>query len=103
MMVKDHGAANEKLAALAKSEGVALPESYSAEHAAMLQMLKSAESGSFDRAYMSHMVEAHEKTVQLIKSEMTEGQDPEVRAYAEAALPTVEKHLREAQRLAGQE
>jgi putative membrane protein len=70
MMVKDHGAANQKLAALAQSEGVAMPESYSAEQAAMLQALKSAESGAFDRMYMSHMVE---------------------------------KHLREARRLAGQE
>ena len=39
----------------------------------MLEMLKSAESGSFDQAYMSQDGEAHEKTVQLIKSEIDRG------------------------------
>ena len=103
MMVRDHGAANEKLAVLAKSEGVTMPDAYGEEHAAMLKTLEAADGTSFDQTYMSHMVEAHEKTVQLMKSEITTGQDPEVRAYAESALPTVEKHLREARRITGQE
>ncbi len=103
MMVRDHGAANEKLAALAKSEGVTMPDAYGKDHAAMLKTLEAADGASFDQAYMSHMVEAHEKTVQLMKSEITTGQDPEVRAFAESALPIVEKHLREARRITGRE
>jgi putative membrane protein len=103
MMVKDHGAANQKLAGLAASEGVAMPKTYGESHKMMLESLKSADSGSFDQTYMTHMVKAHEATVQMLKSEIASGQDPEIKAYAQQALPTVEKHLREAYRITGQE
>src|SRR5262245_37365006 len=101
MMVMDHGAANQKLANLAESEGVDLPESYSDEHAATLQKLQETDAASFDHAYMAEMVKAHEKTVQMLKSEIASGQDPEVKAFAQGMLPTVESHLREANRVAG--
>jgi putative membrane protein len=103
MMVEDHGAANQKLAKLAADEGVEMPKTYGESHKLMLQSLQAADSGSFDRNYMTHMVKAHEETVQMLKSEIAAGQDPEVKAYAQAALPTVEKHLREAYRIAGRQ
>jgi putative membrane protein len=103
MMVKDHGAANQKLAQLAKSEGVPLPETYGESHRSQLKALQAADGPRFDQAYMAQMVKAHEETVHLLKSEMASGQDPEIKAYAAGMLPTVESHLREAYRLTGQE
>jgi putative membrane protein len=103
MMVKDHGAANQKLAQLAKSEGIPLPDSYGETHRSQLQALQAIDGPRFDQAYMAQMVKAHEQTVQLLKSEIASGQDPEIKAHASAMLPTVEAHLREAYRLTGQE
>ena len=103
MMVKDHGAANQKLAQLAKSEGIPLPETYGEAHRSQLKALQAADGARFDQAYMAQMVKAHEETVHLLKSEMASGQDPEIKAYAAGMLPTVESHLREAYRLTGQE
>jgi putative membrane protein len=103
MMVKDHGAANQKLAQLAKSEGVPLPDTYGEAHRSQLKALQAVDGPRFDQAYMAQMVKAHEETVHLLKSEIASGQDPEIRAYAESMLPTVESHLREAYRLTGRE
>ena len=103
MMVKDHGAANQKLAALAKSEGIPWPETYGEAHRSQLKALQAVNGPRFDQAYMAQMVKAHEETVQLLKSEIATGQDPEIRDHAAAMLPTVEMHLREAYRLTGRD
>jgi len=103
MMVNDHGAANQKLAQLAKSEGVQLPETYGEAHRSQLQALQAVDGPRFDQAYMAQMVKAHEETVHMLKSEIASGQDAEIKAYAQGMLPTVESHLREAYRLTGQE
>ena len=101
MMAKDHGAANQKLADIAKSKGVKLPETAGEEHLAQYKSLQSQQGARFDAAYLDAQVKAHEETVQLLKSEISSGQDTEARAFAQEILPTVEAHLREAKRLTG--
>jgi putative membrane protein len=111
-MVKDHGAANTELMSLAKSKGVMLPPSpdrrsttadaakpesgatgTSGQRPDPLESLKGAE---FDRAYMTKMVEDHEKTVQLFEQEANSGKDAEVKAWAAKTLPTLREHLSQA-------
>jgi len=58
-----------------------------------LSGLKGAE---FDRAYMAHMVEDHEKDVKAFEQESQSGQDPEVKAWAAKQLPTLREHLSQA-------
>jgi putative membrane protein len=101
MMVKDHTAANKKLADIAKAKGVTLPQTAGEEHLAQYKSLQSEQGTRFDAAYMAHQVKAHEETVELLKSEIASGQDTEARAFAQEILPTVEAHLREARRLTG--
>jgi putative membrane protein len=101
MLVKDHGAANEKLAEVAKSEGMKLPDTYGDTHKANLQALQAADGARFDQAYLAQMVKSHEQSVQALKAEIEAGQKPAVKAFAQEILPTVESHLREAYRLTG--
>ncbi len=100
MMAKDHGAANEKVEALAKSKGVALPEAIGPEKTEMLNELRKQEGPRFDQEYLKHMVSAHEKTVKLLEAEIASGPSDN-RALAQELLPTVQGHLREAYRLTG--
>jgi len=58
-----------------------------------LSGLKGAE---FDRAYMTHMVDDHEKDVKAFEQESQSGQDPEVKAWAAKQLPTLREHLSQA-------
>ena len=102
MMVKDHGAGNEKVKNLAKAKGVALPETMGAEKTELLNKLRSQEQPRFDAEYLAQQVSAHEKTRELLKSEIAGSGSGDVKALAQDLLPTVEKHLAELYRLTGQ-
>lgn len=122
MMVQDHSKANDQLMALAKSKGVTLPsagarpttttaaadrptgaagagESMTASGTSGEQAggkLATLNGAEFDRAYMTQMVEEHEKTVQLFEQESKSGQDAEVKAWAAKQLPALREHLTQA-------
>jgi putative membrane protein len=101
MMMKDHGAANQKLADLAKTKGIQLPATAGEAHLAAYKSLQSQKGARFDPAYIADQVKGHEEAVQLLKTEIASGQDPDAKKLAEELLPTVEGHLKEANRLAG--
>lgn len=103
MMTKDHGDANKKIAALAKAKGIALPTAFGPEKTEMLNSLRTQDGPRFDPEYLAHMVSAHEKTVELLKTEIASGESTDTKALARELLPTVEAHLREAYRLTGQD
>ena len=103
MMVKDPGAANKKVENLAKSKGVALPTAFSPEKTEMLNKLRSQEQPRFDQDYLAQQVTAHEKTRELLKTEIASGSSADTKSLAQEMLPTVETHLRELYRLTGQD
>ena len=102
-MAKEHGAANKKLADLAKSKGIELPDSMGEKHMETLETLQATDGPRFDAKYMEDMVKGHEEMVQLLKDEIASGQDAAVKAFAQEMLPTVESHLKEARRLTGKQ
>jgi putative membrane protein len=102
MMTKDHGAANKKVADLAKAKGVALPTELGQEKKEGLTKLRQTEGAGFDQEYMKQQVAAHEKTVKLLRAEIESGTSADTKALARELLPTVESHLKEAYRLTGQ-
>jgi putative membrane protein len=101
MMVEDHSAANEKVKTLAASRNVTLPQTPSAEQQEKIKELHMQDGARFDQAYVEAQVKAHEKTVAMLKAEIASGRDADTRALAQELLPTVESHLAEANRLAG--
>jgi putative membrane protein len=102
MMVKDHEAANRKLADIAKAKGISLPQTAGEAPLAEYKSLQALDGARFDSAYLAGQVKAHEETVQLLKSEIASGKDPEAKAFAQEILPAVQSHLKEAYRLTGQ-
>jgi putative membrane protein len=103
MMVKDHSASNEKVRTLAAARNLALPKTPSEAQQDTLKTLHAKDGAQFDQAYLAAQVKAHEETVAMLKSEIASGQDPETKSLARELLPTVERHLKEAYRLAGKE
>lgn len=92
-MVKDHSKNSSELDALAKEHGVEVPSTIDKEHAAAKSKLDSATGASFDSEYIKAQVRDHEKTVQLLRHEIQDGQDPAVKEFAQKTLPVVEHHL----------
>ena len=53
-------------------------------------------SGSvFERKYVDVMVKDHEKNVKVFEEQSVHGNDPDVRAWAAKALPTLREHLQQ--------
>ena len=106
-MVSDHGKANKELMSLAKAKGITLPSSDPPTSTAtgatgtagrndMSGELSGLKGAEFDRAYMTHMVEDHEKDVKAFEQEAQTGQDPEMKAWAVKQLPTLREHRSQA-------
>jgi putative membrane protein len=65
----------------------------------MQDKLSKMKGAAFDRAYMAHMVTAHQQAVALFQKETSGGKDPEAKAWAAKILPTLQEHLKMARGL----
>ncbi|HEY1911252.1 MAG TPA: DUF4142 domain-containing protein [Vicinamibacterales bacterium] len=93
-MVDDHSKAGTELAALAQSKHIAVSEQVDPKARALKERLMTLQGAAFDRAYMDAMVKDHEEDVQAFQTEAQTGTDPEVKRWANSALPTLQEHLR---------
>jgi putative membrane protein len=93
MMVNDHGKANTELMSIAESKKIKLPSGLDAEHQVKMDSLSKLSGINFDKAYVMAMVEGHNKTLSLMKTEATDGKDAELKAFAAKTAPTVQTHL----------
>lgn len=99
-MLTDHGVANNELAQLATAKGLALATELAGEHKEALDHLTALNGAAFDKAYMAHMVEDHEKTVADFDKASTSATDADLKSWAGKTLPTLQDHLRQAKEVA---
>lgn len=104
-MVADHGRLNRDIHEvsnkLAASGGPPFKkESRQVEHE--VERLGKLSGADFDRAYMELMVKDHERAVELYEREAERGQDPQLKALAQKALPTLREHLDRARETSAQ-
>jgi putative membrane protein len=102
MMVEDHSKANQKLAELAKTAGIPLPDGLDPDHQAVREKLEKLTGAEFDTAYILAQIVDHQKTVQLLQWEIGSGQDAPLQKFAAETLPIVLGHLRHAQFVASE-
>jgi putative membrane protein len=93
-MADDHGKANDELKSLAQSKQITLPSAIDAKHKATIDRLSKLSGEAFDRAYVQEMLKDHQKDVAAFRTESKSGKDPEVKAWADKTLPTLEEHLK---------
>jgi putative membrane protein len=97
MLVSDHGKANTEAKAAAKEVGVEPPTSASIGEKATYLKLKVLSGDAFDKSFASTMVSDHKKAIEDYKKEA--GKSDAVGQYAKQTLPTLQKHLQEAQEI----
>lgn len=98
MMITDHTDANQKLAAIAT--GLNLKTASDAELMDKAKkMILQYRDGSFDKAYATNQVKAHEQTIKLFQDEIKTSQTPELTAFAKDTLPKLQEHLKVAKQL----
>jgi len=98
-MIKDHTAVGEELTALAKSKGYTPPTEPSLMQKGELKALDVTDD-SFDSMYARRIgVAAHESTVKLFEKAAKDAKDPEIKAFAQKTLPSLQSHLEMAKAL----
>jgi len=97
MLVKDHGAAKSKAEAAAKTVQVKPPTGSSVAEKATYLKLKVLSGDAFDKSFASSMVSDHQSDIKEYQKEAQKSDA--VGSYAKEALPTLQKHLQEAQKL----
>jgi putative membrane protein len=98
-LVQDHTKANNQLKQIAQAEGVRVEDDLESKHRKVHDRLSKLSGEAFDRAYMEYMVEDHQKAVKLFEKGSKEADNPQLKQFASSTLPTLQEHLREAQRL----
>ena len=98
-MVTDHSKAGDELKSVASKGGISVPTSPSSEQKATAQKLAKMKGADFDKAYAKQMVSDHEEAVALFQKEASSGTDPDLKAFAQKTLPTLQEHLKMAQAL----
>jgi putative membrane protein len=97
-MVKDHSKANEELKQIAAAKGVTLPRQLDRKHLSDLDRLEKLSGTDFDRAYMKYMLQDHQKDVAEFRKAARDLKDPDVKNFAATTLPTLEEHLKMAEK-----
>jgi putative membrane protein len=103
MLVQDHGNSSKELTDLAKAAGIdaAPPSALDQRHQVIADSLKDAKGSGFDKAFADAQVQAHEEGIALFKSYGQNGDNEQLKAFAQKGLPILQKHLETAQKIAG--
>lgn len=99
MMENDHHSVNEKLKQAAQQRGYKVSEQLSVETQKMYDNLNKMEGEAFDREFVTQMIADHRKAIEVFKQQAANGTDQELKKLASDALPTLEMHLKEIERM----
>ena len=101
-MIDDHSKTTQQLTGIASGKGLTLQPALDQQQQQMLTDLQGLNnSRAFDRAYLHDQVVGHQATVQAFQTEISNGQDAQMKDFAQQTLPIIENHLKDARRLGG--
>lgn len=99
MMENDHHSVNSKLKQAAQQRGYKISDELTAEAKKMHNTLDKMEGEAFDKEFVNQMIADHRQAIELFKQQAANGTDQELKNLAVGALPTLETHLKEIERL----
>jgi putative membrane protein len=102
MLIQHHQMNTQQLMAAARAAGMSPPPPMLMPmHRQMLNQLRGASGGDFDRLYITQQVPAHEMALALHSNYASSGDRPQLRAAAAQAVPVVTQHLQQARQMMG--
>lgn len=97
MMVKDHGAANAELKAIAKNENLNIPQALPAEKTQQLDKLSVLKEEEANRYYADLMVKEHHEAIALFTKASQDEPSAALKAFAAKHLPILKAHATHAE------
>lgn len=102
MMIDQHTAANNELAAIMRSRGASPPSALPKTQVDEMSALGMRSGADFDRLYMQRAgVQAHQDAIATFQRQMPRLTDPDLKSWAARTLPAMQQHLAMAQDIAG--
>jgi putative membrane protein len=101
-MIDDHTRMGDEVRGLAASKNVNVASDIGIVDKASYKMLAMKTGANFDKDYIRDMVKDHETDLAAFRKEVNTGSDPDVKAAAQKAIPTLEEHLRMAREIASE-
>lgn len=92
-MINDHRKANTQLKRIASAKAIELPTALDAKHRKDVDELRKKDAAAFDREYMQMMVKDHRKDLAEFRKQAKGAKDPDIKAFAATAWPTLRVHL----------
>ena len=99
MVATDHNNALQKLVDIMEKNGIGQPGTLTEERSDAVDKMQGMSGDAFDREFVNMMVQEHQKSVNAFRLEVETAQNPDVRNYAKNMVPTLERHLKDAQDL----
>jgi putative membrane protein len=96
-LVQQHQQVNSELMSIANQRNVKIDKEESNSRA--YKRLNKASSQDFDREFVDHMIDEHEKDIKLFQKAASDAKDPQVRDFASRHVADLQQHLQMAQRL----
>lgn len=100
MMINDHGKTTAQVTAAAKASGIKpMPPKLMPKQAKMIADLMAAPAAAREKMYLDQQVAAHKEALALHQGYAAAGDNPALTKVAASAVPIVQHHLEEVQRL----
>ncbi len=96
-MIDDHSRIGREIEDLANRKGVPLPRDVTSEQRSTYDELSGLSGQEFERKFVEHNVEDHEKDIEEFRQQSEQGDDPDIRAFAEKGAQRLSEHLKMAQ------
>lgn len=95
-MVSEHTPAQADLRSRASAAGITVVDTVDAENRAAMSRLTALSGYSFDTAYINQQIKGHAKTVGIFNTEISNGENENIKGYAQQNLPHIQHHLERA-------
>jgi putative membrane protein len=98
-MVDDHTQANTELNIIAARLRMDAPKDLNKHDQNVLDRIEKTSGPEFDKEYVAQMVKDHEDAVDLFTEEANDGNNTEIKGFAQQTLPMLQNHLQMAKDL----
>lgn len=101
MMVEAHSKTTQDLTGIVQAQGikVELPTKLDSKHQKLIDDLNNASNETFDGTYAKQQVDAHKDAVDLFETYAKDGDNADLKKFAQATRPVIQQHLDEAKKL----
>ena len=100
-MVEAHTKTTKEVVSIVKSDNikVELPTKLDSKHQNLIDDLNETKPDDFDKVYAKQQVDGHEDAVDLFEKYAKNGDNGNLKQFAEKTLPTIKEHLEAAKKL----